>query len=130
VKNLPWSPETTKWAQTDSADPSTSPEAIQERMKTIRDILNRPSPVSSAPASEPELSNPVYEKDTTDKEMPEDISLGEIQADLRRWWKGDEEQRFYEKLAIFKAKLGDDLADSDVFEYWIAEWTRKMREKV
>jgi hypothetical protein len=99
-------------------------------MKTIREILNRPSPASSAPASEPELSNPVYEKDTTDKEMPEDISLGEIQADLRRWWKGDEEQRFYEKLAIFKAKLGDDLADSDVFEYWIAEWTRKMREKV
>lgn len=131
LKNLPWSPETTKWANSDPVDPSSSSEAIQERIKTIRDILRRPDPVDASSSMQgTEYPDPVFEEDTTDQVRNDELSLGEIQADLRGWWKGGEEQEFYERLATFKAKLGDDLADSDVYEYWIDEWTRKMKERI
>jgi len=70
------------------------------------------------------------EEDTTHTDIPQDLSLGEIQSDLRLWWKGTEEQSFYERLAKFKAKLGDDLADSDVYDFWIEEWSRKVRDQL
>ena len=130
LKNLPWSKETTKWAQSDAADPSTSGDAIQERMKAIRDILRRPDPVSSKTDNRTINSKPIFETDTSDRQMSEDdeLSLGEIQGDLRGWWKGGEEAAFYERLAKFKAKQGDDLMDGDVYDFWIDEWSRKVKQ--
>jgi hypothetical protein len=130
LKNIPWSQENTKWAQSDSVDPSTSSEAIQGRIKTIRDILKRPDPVQSTSSPEEIYPETVYEKDTTQTDTPQDLSLGEIQSDLRAWWTGNEEQNFHERLAKFKAKMGDDLADSDVYHYWIEEWARKVKEQI
>jgi hypothetical protein len=130
LKNLPWSKETTKWAQSDAADPSTSGDAIQERMKTIRDILRRPVPGSSNTDNATINAKPIFEDDTSDRVMSEDdeLSLGEIQGDLRGWWKGGEESDFYERLANFKAKRGDDLLDGDVYDFWIEEWSNKVKQ--
>jgi hypothetical protein len=130
LKNLPWSNETTKWAQSDAADPSTSDDAIQERMKAIRDILKRPDPVLSNTNSRTINAKPIFEDDTTDRNMNEEdeLSLGEIQGDLRGWWKGGEEADFYERLSKFKSKKGDDLMDGDVYDFWIDEWSSKVKQ--
>lgn len=129
LKNLPWSEEATKWAHSDAADPSTSDEAIQERMKAIRDILRRPDPVVSNKSPGTINARPILEPDTTDRNMNEEdeLSLGEIQGDLRGWWKGGEEADFYERLSKFKSKKEDDLMDGDEYDFWIDEWSRKVR---
>jgi hypothetical protein len=108
-------------------DPSTSAEAIQERIKTIRDILKRPDPLPSHPSSP---SSPLLENDTTDRELtPDDqLSLAEIQSDLRAWWNGVEEVAFHERLAKFKSAAGDGLLEADVYDFWIDEWSRKVKE--
>ena len=58
----------------------------------------------------------------------EQIQLGDLQGDLRGWWKGGEETAFYERLAKFKAKQGDDLMESEVYDFWVDEWTKKFQE--
>ena len=118
----------TNWAQTSGSDPSLSKEAIQERIKTIREIISRPENTSSEPENV-NSTNPILEKDTTDRQMTGDdeVSLAEIQSDLRRWWMGNEEEQFHERLAKFKAKKANDLWDGDVYDFWIDEWARKLK---
>jgi len=50
------------------------------------------------------------------------VSLGELQADLRGWWTPLEEKSFHERLAKHKEKMGEELMDSDVYDFWIDEW--------
>ena len=92
--------------------------------------MSRPSP-SEKPVQEtsPQVQ-PEFQEDQTDKLMTEDdrLSLEQIQSDLRTLWKGNEEVTFYEKLAKFKKEKGEDLFESDVYDVWIDEWTRKMQE--
>ena len=131
LKSIDWSKDNEKWAKTPNVDPTFSWEAMQKRIKTIRQILGRPDP---GPAPEkPErvpLDNPPLEEDITKHQMTEEdeVSLGQIQGDLRSWWKGDEENKFHERLARMKTKMGDDLEDGDVYDFWIDEWSRKVKE--
>ena len=76
------------------------------------------------------LDNPPLEEDGTKMMMGEEdeVSLGQIQGDLRSWWKGDEEDKFYERLAKMKTKMGADLDEADVYDFWIDEWSRKVKE--
>ena len=112
-----------------------STEAIEERLNTIQDILRRPdpgAPTSSMPQSGGKTidSKPVLEEDQTDRLMNEEdhLSLEEIQNDLKEWWTGEEKSSFYQRLAGFKASKGNRLVEEDVYEYWISEWTRKIKE--
>jgi hypothetical protein len=72
----------------------------------------------------------VFEDDVEGRVMTEDehLSLGDLQSDLRGWWKGSEEAAFYERLAKFKAKAGGDLIDSEEYDFWIDEWSRKVKD--
>lgn len=74
----------------------------------------------------------VLEDDTTEEELndEDEMSLGEVQSDLRGWWKGNEEEVFYERLARFKAQKGGGLTEDDLFDLWIDEWSRKVKENV
>jgi hypothetical protein len=104
---------------------------MQKRMKTIREILGRPDPgTQPEPPERKPLDNPPLEADHGKQQIREEdlVSLGQIQGDLRAWWKGDEESRFYEKLARMKTELGDELAESDVYDFWIDEWSRKVKD--
>lgn len=128
LKNLPWSKEAEKWAKTaPGSDPTDSDSAIQNRIKQIRDILKRPSP-QSAPKTV--NASPIFEKDTSEGELTSEdrLSLGEVQGDLRGWWKGNEEEVFYGRLARFKAKRGEELMEAEVYDFWIEEWSRKVKE--
>ena len=118
-----------EWAQVPSIDPSTTDEAIQKRMKTIGDILKRPDPGVKA-SNNRTVGRPTYEEDQTDRYMSKEdhLSMGEMQMDLRLWWKGNEEPEFYERLAKFKADKGDEILDGDVYNFWIEEWSRKVKE--
>lgn len=131
LKNINWSKENEKWAKTPSVDPTFSWEAMQKRIKTIRKVLGRPDPgpAPKKPGRTP-LDNPPLEPDTSKLQMGEEdeVSLGQIQGDLRSWWKGDEENKFYERLARMKTKMGDDLDEADVYDFWIDEWSRKVKE--
>lgn len=73
---------------------------------------------------------PVFEDDLSEKVMSEDerLSLGDLQGDLRGWWKGNEESAFYERLAKFKAERGDDLMDAEEYDFWVDEWTRRFKD--
>ena len=97
----------------------------------MRKILGRPDPgpTSEKPARKP-LDHLPLEDDITKHQMTEEdeVSLGQIQGDLRTWWKGDEETKFYERLAKMKTKMGDDLDDGDVYDFWIDEWSKKVKE--
>ena len=134
LKNMPWSKEAETWAkEAMDTDPTTSDAAIQSRIKKIRDILKRPDPSSSSssPPKTIDAGRPTtFEKDTSERELGDDdrVSLGEVQADLRGWWKGNEEQVFHEKLARYKTKMGDELMEGDVYDFWIEEWSRKVKE--
>ena len=129
LKNMPWSKEAEKWAKTaPGSDPADSDSAIQNRIKQIRDILKRPDPPSTPPKTV--NASPVIEEDTSEGELTSEdrLSLGELQGDLRGWWKGNEEQVFYERLAKFKAKRGEGLMEAEVYDFWIEEWSRKVKE--
>jgi hypothetical protein len=126
LKDIPWSKEMTKWAQSSASDPSLSNEAIQDRIKTIREIMSRPDDPPSTGSSQ-RFGKPVLDEDSTDSS---DVSLSEIQSDLRRWWKNDEEARFYERLADYKVKIGDDIVDADIYNFWIDEWASRAKNIV
>jgi hypothetical protein len=131
LKNIDWSKDNEKWAKTPSVDTTFSWEAMQNRIKTMRKILGRPDPgpTPEKPARKPVDDLPL-EDDITKHQMTEEdeISLGQIQGDLRTWWKGGEETKFYERLAKMKTKMGDDLDDGDVYDFWIDEWSKKVKE--
>jgi hypothetical protein len=106
-------------------------EAIEERLKTIQDILRRPDPGDKSSQSGKTIdAKPVIEEDQTHRLMNEEdeLSLGEMQNDLQEWWTVDEKSNFYQRLAGFKAAKGNRLLAEDVYEYWVAEWTRKIKE--
>ena len=134
LKNLPWSEENTKWAQSRAIDPAYSSDAINERIKKIREILKRPDPGSNPSKATLDGTNlnpnPLLEEDVTDQQLSEkdQTSLGDIQGDLRSWWSEGEEAAFYERLAKFKAKMGDKFIDRDIYDLWIEEWARKVKE--
>lgn len=104
-----------------------SSEAIQKRMKAMQEILRRPDPGRKSKTID---AKPVFEEDKTDKYMNEEdhLSLGEVQADLRGWWNGGEEAAFHKRLGEFRARKGDEILDGDVYDFWIEEWTRKVKE--
>ena len=131
LKNINWREDTEKWAKTPSVDPTFSYAAMQKRMQTIRKILGRPDPGPEPPKSgRIPVKNPPLEDDQPKISMGEEerVSLGQIQGDLRSWWKGNEENKFYERLAKMKTRMGNDLDDADVYDFWIDEWTRKVKE--
>jgi len=131
LKSIDWSKDNEKWAKTPSADPTFSWEAMQKRIKTIRKVLGRPDPgpQPEKPGRTP-LDNPPLEPDRSTHMIgeEEEVSLGQIQGDLRTWWKGDEEAKFLERLARLKTKMGDDIDETVVYDFWIDEWSRKVKE--
>jgi hypothetical protein len=104
-----------------------SSDAIQKRMRAMQEILRRPDPGRKPKTID---AKPVFEEDKTDKYMNEEdhLSLGEVQSDLRGWWNGGEEAAFYKRLGEFRARKGDEILDGDVYDFWIEEWTRKVKE--
>jgi hypothetical protein len=44
-----------------------------------------------------------------------------LHADLKGWWIGDEQDKFYKALKDFKTSRGVDLRDGDVYSFWIDE---------
>jgi hypothetical protein len=100
-------------------------EAIEHRLKSIQNILRRPDPGAPKPKS------PRMDKDETDQYMSADdrLSLDEIKKDLRRWWRPLEEREFMRRLNELRAKKGDEWADAEVYEFWIAEWERRVQER-
>jgi hypothetical protein len=131
LKNIPFSEETIKWADSDSRDPSTSREAINARIATLRSILKRPDPPptpSTDPVPDPV---PVLEKDTTDRPAMSEqdhVALKDLQEDLRGWWTPTEKRRFYERLGRFREEMGEEIMDSDEYDFWIDEWSKKAEE--
>jgi hypothetical protein len=100
-------------------------EAIEHRLKSIQDILRRPDPGAPKPKA------PRMDKDETHQYLSADdrLSLDEIKKDLRQWWRPLEEREFMRKLNELRAKKGDEWADAEVYEFWIAEWERKVQER-
>jgi hypothetical protein len=138
LDKLPMSEERKKWEEIMrnpyATDPNSSNEAVQSRLTTVRDILRRPDPrrdPDHVASDERKINpNPELEEDITDQYMSEEdrMSLREVQTDLKEWWKGSEEADFHERLEKFKAKKGDNLFDAEVYDFWIDEWTRKVKE--
>jgi hypothetical protein len=131
MKSLPWDKKAEQWAKQDLSDPLSSDYEVQERIKKIKKILSRPDPVSPSP-QQPNTVNAssALEDDTTEQELSEDdeMSLGEVQSDLRGWWKGNEEEVFYERLARFKAQKEGGLTEDNEFDFWIDEWSKKVKQ--
>lgn len=136
MKNIPWSQETSQWAENPvGQDPAMSTEAVEDRLKKIQDILRRPDPrvkpLSSQQSQEKvHKATPVLEDDETDRLMTEGdhLSLEEIQRDLIEWWTDDEKNSFYKRLAGLEVSKGNRLVEEDVYEFWVAEWTRKISQ--
>ena len=128
---MPWSKEADKWSQSSSLDPSDTDSAIQDRIKKIRDIISRPDPVPTS-SNPPKTVNaaPAFEQDAGERDLTANdrVSLRAIQRDLKGWWKGNEEPIFLDRLARFKTKQGYELMDTEVYDFWIEEWSRKVRE--
>jgi hypothetical protein len=135
LKNIPWSEEVTKWAQTSSIDPEMSRAGVEKRMEAIREILKRPDPGPKTPKSDSSSrvrgEKPVLEEDTTGHvlDYEDEMPLREVQADLRGWWKEGEDIAFYERLARLKASKGESTSNEDIYDLWFEEWTRKVKEK-
>jgi hypothetical protein len=131
LKNIPWSQETTDWATNDSSpDPVYTEEGIQRRMNKLKEIISRPSP-DETPVEHPSSRvPPEFEEDQTEKVITNEdqLPLEQIEEDLRLWWHGNEEVEFHEKLAKFKVEKGENLFESDVYDFWVDEWIRIVQE--
>jgi hypothetical protein len=107
---------------------------VEKRMEAIREILKRPDPRLKAAKSDSNSrvrdAKPILEEDTTGHFLDDEgeMPLGEVQADLRGWWKEGEDIAFYERLAKLKATKGESTMNEDIYDLWFEEWTRKVKE--
>lgn len=107
---------------------------VEKRMEAIRDILKRPDPGAKTAKSDSSshigIAKPILEEDSTGHlfDNEDEMPLGEVQADLRGWWKEGEDIAFYERLAKLKAIKGDGATSEDIYDLWFEEWTRKVKE--
>ena len=101
-------------------------EAVEHRLKSIQEILRRPDPGTQ----KPKQTQPTLEKDETHQYMSADdrLSLDDFQKDLRGMWRPEEEKDFMARLNKLRGEKGDDWADAEIYDLWIEEWSRKVKE--
>jgi len=126
LKALPWSKANSAWAESGSPDPSMTQEAIEHRLKSIQEILRRPDPGTQ----KPKQTQPTLEKDETHQYMSAEdrLSLDDFKKDLRDMWRPGEEKDFMTRLNKLRGEKGDDWADAEIYDLWIDEWSRKVKE--
>ena len=126
MKDLPWSQSNEAWAQQGTPDPSMTRDAIEHRLKSIQEIMRRPDPGAQKARPSP----PTMEKDTTHQfiNAEDRLSLDFLKKDLRKWWSPEEEKAFMTQLNALRVEKGDDWADAEIYDFWIAEWSRKVKD--
>jgi len=145
---MQWSEENDKWATDKYAtDPTATPEAVEKRMKLMKEILKRPDP-SKVEMRKPESDAPKkkatkkkekpkipgrlrVEPDETHRMMPSSssIPLQDLKEFMLENWKEDEEKNFYERLDKYMEEKGEDITEAEIYEIWADEFDRMMKEE-